>query len=158
MGTLYTTQAVSGLNDDPPDNDGSQVATNLVDWDKHIDEIATPLNNRMTAIDGALVDYVDRAPRNKGVSYPVVATDHLRTIFGTVNGVVITLPVISSVFLGFTVTVKAYVGVGQTVTVRRSGTNTIEGSASDRTLAQFVVETYTAASASSWIITGGYTP
>ena len=157
MGTLYTTQAVSGLNDDPPDNDGSEVATNLVDWDKHIDEIATPLNNRMTAIDGALVDYVDRSPATKGTNYPAVADDHLRTIRCTVNGVIVTLPLISTVFEGFTITVKNYAAAGTEVYARRSGTDLLEGLSSDRTLTQFMSETYQAFS-TGWIIIASHSP
>lgn len=53
----YSSQTISGFNGTPPSNDGSQTTANQLDWDKHIDEIGTPLKNLAEGINSAMVSF-----------------------------------------------------------------------------------------------------
>jgi len=61
----YTPPTISNYNDTPPTNDGSEDnVNNLVDWDRHIDEIGDPLNNYIDAVNtetDAAFDRIDDA-------------------------------------------------------------------------------------------------
>ena len=46
----YTSQTISGYNATPPADDASQVASNRVEWAKHIDKIGGPLKTLAEAI------------------------------------------------------------------------------------------------------------
>lgn len=39
----YDSQTVAGFNASPPADDGSQVPTNLVTWQFHVDKLGTPV-------------------------------------------------------------------------------------------------------------------
>ena len=53
----YTPPSISGYNDNPPTNDGSEDNTNnLVDWDRHIDEIGDPIKAYGDSINTAVGD------------------------------------------------------------------------------------------------------
>ena len=45
MSGPYTSKTIVAFNASPPPNDGSEVASNDVDWDFHINKIGTPLKN-----------------------------------------------------------------------------------------------------------------
>ena len=80
MGTLYTTKTISGYNQSPPPNDGTQVASNQVTWDKHKDKLTDPIKTLAEAINTALVNHVDITPVEKASGYTTVADDYGRTI------------------------------------------------------------------------------
>lgn len=50
----YTAPALSGFNSDPPADDGSAVASNLASWQDIIDELLTPMQNHIDAINSAV--------------------------------------------------------------------------------------------------------
>lgn len=50
MGNPYSAPTLNNYNQSPPDDDGSQVSGNLVEWSKHIDKIGDPLKNFAQAI------------------------------------------------------------------------------------------------------------
>lgn len=47
----YNEVTVTGFNANPPVDDGSQVAANEVEWQKHLDKIGNPLKTAIEAID-----------------------------------------------------------------------------------------------------------
>ena len=96
------------------------------------------------------------APNPRATNYSVAATDYDALIQVSGVGTVITLPEASTVGAGFRVTVKNYGGSG--VLVRRSGSDLIEGSASDRSLDNLEAETYVAVTSGTtgYIITANY--
>ena len=51
----YTSQAISGYNSSPPADDGTQVASNQVEWQKHLDKIGDPVKTLAEAINTELV-------------------------------------------------------------------------------------------------------
>ncbi len=51
----YTSQSISGYNSSPPPDDGSQVASNQLEWAKHITKIGNPLKTLIEAINTELV-------------------------------------------------------------------------------------------------------
>ena len=70
----YTPPTISNYNDNPPSNDATQdVVLNGLDWNRHINEIGTPLNNYISAVNtetDAAFDKVDnKLPVNAVVDY-----------------------------------------------------------------------------------------
>lgn len=51
----YTTQSISGYNATPPADDGSQVASNQVEWAKHKTKIGDPIKTLSESINSAMV-------------------------------------------------------------------------------------------------------
>jgi len=80
----YDQPSLVNYNDNPPTNDGStDVTNNLVDWDRHIDEIGNPLvayaNSINTAVDSAIDTIDDSRPisvLDYGATGLGVADDH----------------------------------------------------------------------------------
>ncbi len=50
----YGSQAISGYNSNPPDDDGSKTDANRVQWSKHISKIGDPVRVLAQAIDSAI--------------------------------------------------------------------------------------------------------
>lgn len=46
----YSSQSIAGFNDGPPPDDGSRNAGNALTWQRHLDELANPLNSFAAAI------------------------------------------------------------------------------------------------------------
>ena len=124
MGTKYSSISVTGYNASPPADDASQVDSNKVEWQKHLDKIGAPLKTAVEAMDAALLLALNTAPVSKSSTYSVVAGDHLKTIECTGTFTVTLLPV-ATAGTGFTVVVKN-VGSG-TITVEGAGSETIDG-------------------------------
>lgn len=136
MGTKYSTNSASGYNSSPPPDDGSTGSDNLVTWEKHKKKLADPVKTLAEAINTDLVAWADVSPTAKAINYTTLTSDHLRVI-ETTSSITVTLGATSSMGAGYEVTVKAVSG---TTTV--STGQTIDGSASDRTLAAGEAETY----------------
>ena len=51
MASPYTRVTIVNFNASPPSDDGSQVASNQLDWDAHLDKLAQPLKTAIEAID-----------------------------------------------------------------------------------------------------------
>lgn len=51
MSSPYTNVSITGYNTDPPEDDGSQIASNQVKWSKHTDKIGDPLKTAIEGID-----------------------------------------------------------------------------------------------------------
>ena len=58
----YTSPSIVGYNDNPPSNDGVETPSNLVDWDKHIDEIGDPLKAYIDSVNTAAGGGIVLAP------------------------------------------------------------------------------------------------
>lgn len=54
----YTSQTISNYNDSPPADDGSQVASNRVEWAKHLNKIGDPLKALAEGINSQAVTAV----------------------------------------------------------------------------------------------------
>lgn len=52
----YVQQIIAGFNASPPPNDGTQSEANRLDWDKHVDKLATPVKDLSENIDDAVND------------------------------------------------------------------------------------------------------
>ncbi len=51
MTSPYTPVSIAGYNASPPEDDGSQISTNALKWEKHIDKIGDPLKDAIESID-----------------------------------------------------------------------------------------------------------
>ena len=124
MGTKYTTTSLVGYNTSPPSDDGTQVDSNKVEWQKHLDKIGDPLKDQVAAIDAALVTYTDLTPVAKTSTYSVVVGDHQKNVECT-GTFTVTLPPVATAGSGFIVGIKN-VSTG-TITVEGAGSETIDG-------------------------------
>jgi len=143
MGIKYPGNGDSGYNASPPPDDGTAVPSNLVTWTGIKGKLTDILLTYIDAINSDLNDWADNAPNAKSSAYPTVADDNGRVI-QTTGSPTITLGTASSMGAGYEVTIKAVSG---TTTVATG--ETIDGSASDRTIAAGLSETYVVNSAGS---------
>lgn len=127
MGTKYTTTSATGLNNNPPSDDGQQIPANEIEWAKHIDQIATPINNRVSSINDKLVTHFDVGPTLKTADYSVVSSDFNRIIRVTGSGITITIT--SGLGAGFSTVIKNDDALNN-ITIAASGGETIEGNSS----------------------------
>lgn len=130
MGTLYTTQTISNFNQSPPANDATQVASNQLDWTKHVEKLATPIKDLVEAVNTAVVNHVDITPAVQASGYTTVADDHGRTIVfdTTVTSPTCDLLALASAPDGYHVYICNLYGVSNTnVTVGIDGAGSIHG-------------------------------
>ena len=97
MPSLYTGTAVSGYNANPPPDDGSTGANNLITWAGIKSKVGDPLNTFAGSISGALVTSFGKTLDGAGVvstgtNYPMTAADQGRLIVATASGITITTP------------------------------------------------------------------
>ncbi len=130
----YSEQAIANYNDNPPPNDGTQVAANLVDWDKIKDELGDPIKTLSENIDNAinaafvtLVGKIGFQILNKAVDYTIVAGDVDENLILTADtssgNVTITLPAAASYSGSEIMVVKT--NASNTLTVKDSGATTV---------------------------------
>jgi len=137
----YTPPTISNYNDTPPTNDGSEDnVNNLVDWDRHIDEIGDPLNNYIDAVNtetDSAFDIVDASRYFSGVDFGITgdgATDDIdaiNTAITTISQTGGTLllqagsyMVSSKIIMKKNVTIKGVTEQGSNPSVRIIGTHT----------------------------------
>ncbi len=132
MGTKYSSQAISGYNASPPPDDGTQSAANEIKWSTIKSKLPDPIKTYVDAIQTALLTHIDESVEDKAVNYTTTAADHKRTINATA-AITISLGDASTMDTGYIVTLKNSHTASITVD-RATGTDTIDGSASDLTL------------------------
>jgi len=152
MGTKYPGNADSGYNASPPPDDGSTGADNLVTWAKHKTKLTDPLLTYIDAINDDLNTWADNTPTAKAANYPTDADDNGRVIECT-STPTITLGAAATMGAGYEVTVKCVSG---TTTVATG--ETIDGSASNRTITAGNSETYVVNNAASGYMIKQFTP
>ena len=125
MGSKYTTESLSGYNQSPPVDDGSETEANKLKWATHKEKLGDPLKTQVAAIDTKLVASADVGPDQHTSAYTTVAGDHQKTLEAT-SALAFTLLAVASAPDGYTVNFKN--NSGGTVTVDASGSETIDGS------------------------------
>jgi microcystin-dependent protein len=107
MGTKYSTVSISSYNASPPADDGTQDASNQLNWDKHKVKIGDPLKTAIESINANLVTALNQDVLAKTDSYNIVAADHDKTVVVTTTsaGANISLPDATGVGSGFIVTI-----------------------------------------------------
>ncbi len=107
MGTKYSSQSISGYNASPPSDDGSQAASNRVNWSKHKTKLADPIKTLSEAINTALVTALDTSIRAISSNDTLTAADHWKTIQVTAAtaGVTVTLADAATMAAGYIVSV-----------------------------------------------------
>ncbi len=131
MSNPFNSPSLTGYNASPPADDGTQAASNQVEWDKHINKIGDPLKTYAAAISAAALAAhglaFGAAVLAKTANYTVTTSDRGRFI--TVTGAsTITLPASADAGEGFPVAV-INIG-GDVVTVDGDSSETINGSTS----------------------------
>jgi hypothetical protein len=133
MGTKYTTTTITGYNSSPPPDDGSTGSDNIVAWSGVKTKIGDPVKSAVESMDSKLATFVDVGPVAKTANYTTVAGDHLKTLECT-NTITVSLLDAGTAGAGYTVGIFN-AGSGTVTVSRVTGANTINGSASDITLA-----------------------
>lgn len=130
----YTEQAIANYNDNPPPNDGTQVAANLVDWDKIKDELGDPIKTLSENIDDAinsafstLIGKIGFQVLNKAANYTILPGDVDENLILTADtsggDVEITLPTAANYTGSEIIVVKT--SASNTLTVKDSGAATV---------------------------------
>lgn len=127
MGSKYTTQATSGYDSSPPSDDGSATEANKTKWSTVKTKLTDVLKTFAESINTALVEHFDRGPISKSSAYTTTAAEDMKTIEVT-GTTTITLGAAATMGAGYTIAIK---NVGSnTVTIARSGSDTIDGATS----------------------------
>lgn len=133
MGTRYATVTLSAFNANPPPDDGSVSASNLVTWAGIKTKLADPIKTQAAAIDTALVAALNTSCRAISSNDSVVAGDHWKTLEVT-GTTTITLMAASSAGAGFIVDVFNN-GSGLVTVDRTSAADTINNVSAVATIA-----------------------
>lgn len=134
MSSPYSSTPVTGYNANPPPDDGTLGANNLVTWAVVKNKLGDPLNVFAAAVNSALVTAFGKTLSggsvvNTAVNYAAGAADQGRLIRTTVAAVVVTTPDVTSVSAPFVFAVLNNSTGGATVG-GFAGTQTIDGSTS----------------------------
>lgn len=125
--SVYTKPTISGYNANPPPNDGSQVSTNEITWDKHKDKLGDPLRAYADAINNAVESGFNKRIFHGVLSvsgnYNVTAADVGRLLVLS-NNINVFLPSAGDVGAGYCVVMR---NTDQTAQVLPSGAETING-------------------------------
>lgn len=128
MTSVYTQPSISGYNSNPPEDDGSEVSTNEVKWQTHLDKIGDPLNTYAAAIDSAVNTAFGLVPFStlSAITTTTSVTSSNRGTFYAATGTfTVTLPAVADATDTFTIHV-ANVGSGL-ITIDGASTETING-------------------------------
>lgn len=137
MGTKYSTVAISGYNSNPPADDGTQVASNQLQWSKHKTKIGDPLKTATEAINSALVTALNQSARLITSSDSSIAGDHIKTIqIGSTvtSAITFTLADAATMAAGYIVHVSNQSTTIASTIARATGTDTINGQTSNVTI------------------------
>lgn len=161
MGTKYSSVTISGYNAAPPPDDGSETASNKITWNSTIkSKLADPIKNQAASINTALVNALNLASRAVVANDSAGSSDHWRTLEVT-GTTTITLSDAATMGAGYIVTVYN-AGVGTVTIARQTGTDTIDGSAANTTVAAGKAKTFLVDAAVTGYITlsntGAITP
>ena len=130
MGNVYTAQSIANYNQNPPADDGSQVPSNQVTWQKHKDKLADPIKTLAEAIDTELqaaFGKVDGGITPVNDDYTVLATDQGKTVVQTGASKTITTPDATVVKAPFRFRVLNNHATSD-LTIDGSGAQTVDGS------------------------------
>ena len=108
MGTKYSTVSISSYNASPPSDDGTEDASNQINWVKHKDKLGDPLKTAIESINTNLVTALNQSIVAKADNYTITAAEHNKTVDVTTvsAGVSIYLPDAVSAAAGFITTVS----------------------------------------------------
>ena len=107
MGTKYASVTITGYNASPPSDDGTQDASNQLEWAKHKEKLGDPVKTGVESINTKLVTALDESVVGKADSYVITTAEHNKTVVVTTTsaGVNISLPDASTANGGFVTTV-----------------------------------------------------
>ncbi|MEE9158970.1 MAG: hypothetical protein V3U60_11350 [Gammaproteobacteria bacterium] len=131
MSNPYTSVSVSGFNASPPDDDGSEVSTNQVEWAKHKEKLADPLKTAIESIDtnvsAAFALLFGATISSHSGAYTVLTTDRGK-FFEATAAMTFTLPTVASAGAAFPL---AFINTSSGImTLDGNGAETINGVAS----------------------------
>jgi len=128
---IYTPVSISGYNSNPPDDDGSEVSSNEIEWAKHKSKLGDPVKTLSEGIDTNLVIAFNKVFANATTALAVTTTltavhhgDILRT-----TGSGITLNLTAAATLGDGWNALLIVTDANSVIVDPNGAELINGSA-----------------------------
>jgi hypothetical protein len=133
MGNPYTSVTVTNYNPNPPPDDGSLVAGNLISWANEKQKLTDPLKDAIEDIDANVTAGFGKVIGGAGItstaiSYTILAADQGKLIKGTAAGITITTPDATSVTSPFVCAVLNNSSGSQTLD--GNGAQTIDGAAS----------------------------
>jgi len=126
MGTKYSSQSISGYNNAPPSDDGTQSEANKVKWSTIKSKLADTLKTFAENINTAIANALDYSTNTQATNYTTVAGDHDKVIQVTASATITAL-------LAATAGAGYRFGVSNqhsaAITVARSGSDTFPSAA-----------------------------
>ena len=135
MANPFTAPSLTGYNDDAPPDDGSNVAANEIEWQKHIDEIGDPLKTYSQAIASNITTAFGKifgaAKNAQSTNYTIQTSDQGKWIAAS-NTITVTLPDTADTGENFVVGI---VNVSDTtISIATTSSQTINGSGTTASL------------------------
>lgn len=133
MAAPFTITSVSNYNSNPPSDDGSQTASNRVQWSTQKTKLADPVYNAFNSSETETSDAFGKVVGGAGITttavdYTVTSSDQSKLVKATASGITITTPDATVVGMPFVFTVLN--DSSGDITFEGNGTQTIDGSAS----------------------------
>lgn len=132
MANPYTSVSVSGYNADAPSDDGSAVASNQLNWSKHVENLGNPLRTAIESVNAnalsAFALLFGATHSSQSTNYTITTADRGRFIEATA-ALTFTLPAAATAGVGFPI---ALINTSATtnMTVDGDSSETINGSTS----------------------------
>jgi hypothetical protein len=156
VGTKYSSQSAVGYNSSPPSDDGSTAATNRIFWATIKTKLADSIKTLAEGINSSLVSALDTSCRSVAADDTAVAGDHDRVIQVTTASSSITLSDAATMAAGYMVSVHN--ASSGNVTVKRSGSDTINGASKNIVLSPQQQATFRVNTAANGYLLEGSTP
>jgi len=127
MSNVYTPPTLTGYNSSPPADDGTQVASNQVEWAKHINKIGNPLSTYAASISSAVLagfakTFMLGGVKSVATTYTLLAGDQGKVLYCSNT---FTLTLLAAATAGSQYTVMIVNSGSGVVTIDGSGAETI---------------------------------
>lgn len=131
MAAPFTITSVSNYNSNPPSDDGSQTASNRVQWSTQKTKLADPVYNAFNSSETETSDAFGKVVGGAGiittaVDYTVTSSDQSKLVKATASGITITTP--DATVVGTPFVFGLLNGSSGDITFAGNGTQTIDGS------------------------------
>lgn len=159
----FAPPTLTGYNATPPADDGSEVASNQVDWADVKVKIGDPLSTYAAAISTGIDATIDEIKQMfkltsaKATAYTTLAADD-GTLFLVSGDTTITLLSATTAGAGYRIGIKKTDAAGTTVTIDPNASETIDDSIASKTLTVRYETIVLVSDGSEWWITNTYSP
>jgi len=157
MGTKYSSNASSGYNATPPDDDGTVSEANKVKWSTIKTKLSDPLKTYVDTINSELATHFDTGPTALSTNTTLAASHHNQIIQGS-SAITLTLTDASTLGAGWYCWIKNNDSANTITVARATASDTFDSTTADYSLPPFeaVMVAVNAAANGFYKVTAGY--